>query len=115
MNPAQTYRQNGRKRKRAGSRYAAPVAFAGTEDAHPLALNPNAGKRHASRANLNLHSDPAGAQRERLTRNTGRRRMGQRTPQPYLETWNATRKASVLSKRPVKGFARSQPASEDAS
>lgn len=115
MNPAQAYRKNGRKRRRAGAAYAAPVAFLGTEDAHPLALNPNAGKRHASRANLNLNNDPAGAQRERLTRNTGRRRMGQRTPQPYLETWNGTRKASVLSKRPIRGFARSKPASEAAS
>lgn len=96
------------KAGRRAARIAAPVAFAGTPDAHRLDANPNRSKRHASRANLNLRTDPSTAGRERLTRNTGRRRHGEVTRTPYLETtWRGTPNLpGILSKRPLKGSSR---------
>lgn len=108
MNPARTDRRRAklaRQRKLARENGLGlainPVAFAREAEARQaLDLNPNRGKRRASKAGLNL-DDPASAGRERVSRNQYRRVRGQTARTPYLETRNARIPAlgSTLSKR----------------
>jgi hypothetical protein len=64
------------------------VAFARTEDAHALTGNANSGKRHAARANVNVHTDPAAARRARVIENEGRRAHGEKMTTRWLDrTW----------------------------
>lgn len=95
-NPARAYRARGRQAKRQKARTAnalrsetRTLAFRGSEDAHSIAPNPNRAKRHASRANLNLHADPSEAARARVSGNEGRRRHGGTCRTPELRTTNA--------------------------
>jgi hypothetical protein len=104
------FRAEGKRRKRAAAALAgkrpplgsaaAPVAFAHSADAHSLAVNPNTAKRHASRAGLNL-ADPASAARGRVSRNEGRRKRGEISRTPHLESWNERIPAlgSTISRR----------------
>jgi len=82
-----------------------PVAFARDAEArHSLSVNPNTGKRHASKAGPNLHADRIGAQRERLTLNTGKRARGQTARTPHVATTWARIPAlpPAISRRPLK-------------
>jgi hypothetical protein len=92
-NPARAYRARGKRLKRRAARTRnalrsepSTLAFRGTDDAHNLAPNPNRAKRHASRANLNLHDDPSEAARARVSGNEGRRRHGGTCRTPELKT-----------------------------
>jgi len=99
-NTRREFRAEGKRRKRKAAQASgrapsalgsavAPVAFMrDAENRHALDGNPNRGKHHASRANLNLADDPSG-RRARVSHNDGRRKHGQTARSPYLETWNS--------------------------